>query len=101
MTNNIEKLVDELDDFDLTTALYQVWGFYLDKDQQVLTDILLQEFDDPDDAVAYVKTFISNLSACDLEKEGATYYEVVVETVVDFGNYTENIATLFRDVIEI
>ena len=101
MTNNIEKLVDELDDFDLTAASYQVWGFYLDEEQQVLTDILLQEFDDPDDAVAYAKTFVSNLSACELEEKDATYYEVMVETVVDFGDYTENVATLFRDVIEI
>jgi hypothetical protein len=101
MNKDVEKLVDELDDFDLSEASYQVWGFWLDEEQQVLTEVLLQKFDDPDDAVAYAKTFVSNLSTYDLEKEDATYYEVMVETVVDFGDYTENIATLFRDLIEL
>ena len=36
MNKDIDKLVDELDDFDLSEASYQVWGFWLDDEEQVL-----------------------------------------------------------------
>lgn len=95
----VRELVEELEDFDLLNASYQVWGFYLNKDQDVLTDVLLQEFDDPDDAVNYAKTFVSTVERATIEREGAAFYEVIVETVVDFDEYEENIATLFREII--
>ena len=76
-------------------------GFLLDEEQQVLTEVMLKAFNDPDDAVKYAKDFMANLATADLTKLDARYYEVLVETVVDFGDYTENVATLFRDVIEI
>lgn len=101
MEKDIDKLVDEVDDFDLSEASYQVWGFWLDDEQQVLTEVMLKAFNDPDDAVKYAKDFMANLATADLTKLDARYYEVLVETVVDFGDYTENVATLFRDVIEI
>ena len=101
MEKDINKLVDDLDEFDLSEALYQVWGFWLDDEQQVVTEIMLQAFNDPDDAVKYAKDFMVNLATADLTKLDARYYEVLVETVVDFGDYAENVATLFRDVIEI
>lgn len=101
MEKDIDKLVDEVDDFDLSEASYQVWGFWLDEEQQVVTEVMLQAFNDPDDAVKYAKDFMANLATADLTKLDARYYEVLVETVVDFGDYTENVATLFRDVIEI
>ena len=101
MEKDINKLVDDLDEFDLSEASYQVWGFWLDDEQQVVTEIMLQAFNDPDDAVKYAKDFMVNLATADLTKLDARYYEVLVETVVDFGDYTENVATLFRDVIEI
>ena len=100
MEKDINKLVDDLDEFDLSEASYQVWGFWLDDEQQVLTEVMLQAFNDPDDAVKYAKDFMSTLSTSNLENHDATYYEVVVETVVDLGDYTENIATLFRDAIK-
>jgi hypothetical protein len=93
--------LDDLDDFDLSEASYQVWGFWLDDEQQVLTEVMLQAFNDPDDAVKYAKDFMANLAIANLTKPDARYYEVLVETVVDLGDYTENVATLFRDVIEI
>ena len=101
MEKDIDKLIDEVEDFDLSEASYQVWGFWLDDEQQVLTEVMLQAFNDPDDAVKYAKDFMANLATADLTKLDARYYEVLVETVVDFGDYTENVATLFRDVIEI
>lgn len=101
MNKDIDKLVDEVDDFDLSEASYQVWGFWLDDEEQVVTEVMLQAFNDPDDAVKYAKDFMANLATADLTKLDARYYEVLVETVVDFGDYTENVATLFRDVIEI
>ena len=101
MEKDIDKLIDEVEDFDLSEASYQVWGFWLDDEQQVLTEVMLQAFNDPDDAVKYAKDFMANLATADLTKLAARYYEVLVETVVDFGDYTENVATLFRDVIEI
>lgn len=101
MEKDIDKLVDEVDDFDLSEASYQVWGFWLDEEQQVVTEVMLKAFNDPDDAVKYAKDFMANLATADLTKLDARYYEVLVETVVDFGDYTENVATLFRDVIEI
>ena len=101
MEKDIDKLIDEVEDFDLSEASYQVWGFWLDDEQQVLTEVMLQAFNDPDDAVKYAKDFMANLATADLTKLDASYYEVLVETVVDFGDYTENVATLFRDVIEI
>jgi hypothetical protein len=101
MNKDIESLVDEVEDFDLSSASYQVWCFYLGNDRQVVSDKLLFECDDPEEAVNYAKKFICNLSVQDLEKEGVTYYEFVVETVVDFGEYTENVATIFREIFEL
>jgi hypothetical protein len=89
----------ELDDYIPT---YQVWGFWLDEDQQVLTDILLREYNEPEEAIKYAKLFTENLT--DLRNgvdKDVKYYEVLVETVVDFGEYKENVNTLYRDLLEV
>lgn len=99
--DNMKTLVDEVEDFELTGASYQVWGFYLDEEYKVLTEVLLKDFNDPDDAVAYAKIFVSTVSSGKVENLAAAYYEVIVETVVDFGDYEENVATLFKEVVKL
>lgn len=101
MEQNKELDLEGLEDFEPQEASYQVWGFWLDEDEQVVTEIMLQEFAEPEAAIKYAEAFRDTLTSSDLSHIDATYYELMVETVVDFGDYTENIGTLFRDVIEI
>ena len=93
--------LEELEDFDLSEATYQVWAFTLDEEQNVLGDSLLEEFNNPEDAINHAKAIARILEDTIREDDQPPYVEIVVETVVDFGDYDENVATIFRDVIKL
>jgi hypothetical protein len=103
-TLDIEVEVEVDDDIELEDHIptYQVWGFWLDEEQQVLTEVMLHSSDLPEEALKYAESFTDTLrknNALELD-EDVKYYEVMVETVVDFGEYTENVGTLYRETIE-
>ena len=101
MGEELDLELDELEDFDLSEATYQVWAFKLDEDHNVLEDSFLEEFKDPGEAIDHAKTLAKILEETFIEEGQAPYIELVVETVVDFGDYDENVATIFRDVIKL
>ena len=93
--------LDDLEDFDLTEATYQVWTFDLDKHENVISDWMLKEYNNPEEAIEFAKNIVKSLQATDKSKlTKVAACEVVVETVVDFGDYDENVGTLFREVVE-
>ena len=94
--------LEDLDDFEAQEATYQVWLFTYDKDNNLLNDLLLQEFDSPNKAVEHAQIYCATLQKLiDQVEKPIARCEVAVETVVDFGDYEENIATIFVDNIEI
>ena len=94
--------LDELEDFEPQEATYQAWLFTYDKENNLLSDLLLQEFDNPEAAINYAQIYCSTLQKVkDQIEKPICRCEVAVETVVDFGEYEENIATIFVDNIEI
>lgn len=99
----LEVEVDDEVELEDHIPTYQVWGFWLDEEQQVLTDVMLHSSDVPEEALKYAESFTDTLrktNALELD-EDVKYYEVMVETVVDFGDYTENVGTLYRETIEL
>lgn len=55
--NNEITLVDlnELDDIEVNDVTYEVWAIGYDNDQLTNTEMFINEFKDPDDAVEYAK----------------------------------------------
>lgn len=102
-----EELAAEIDDFDATEATYQVW-FLGSKANGEPTDFecLLNEFDHSETAESYAEDVYDNLDKfkdrLDAANDGVTeVVDLVVETVVDFGDYDENVETIYRRKIAI
>lgn len=93
--------LDELEDFNLSEATYQVWVFKLDELQNVVGESLIETFANPEEALRHAKALAVVLEDTYAEDGQTVYLELVVETVVDFGDYDENVATIFRDVIKL
>ena len=92
-----EDIINSIeDDMDLTDNIpeYQVWVFDLDEQEEIVSEALVYVSADPESAVNYAKNFKVKSSPENLS------CEILVETVVDFGDYTENIATLYREIIK-
>ena len=89
----------EVDDEDLEDKIptYQVWTFELDENKDLIEDVLVKEFNTPEAAVAFAKT----LALPDTLASTTAFYEIMVETVLDFGDYLENVSTLFHEIFEI
>jgi hypothetical protein len=73
--------IDELEDFDIMPASYEVWVLGYDRfDQLTAFEYLVGSFTNPDAAVDRART----LATTDLEKEvpdGVSYFSIEVETV--------------------
>lgn len=94
--------IDELEDFDVKSAKYQVWVFKYDKDQNILDDnLLIGEFEEPDAAITKAKELVINLKALmNMVTPESYYLQVEVETVVDVDGGEENVATIFQENIQ-
>lgn len=94
--------IDELEDFDMKSAKYQIWVFKYDKDQNILDDnIMFGEFTAPDAAVTKAKELVINSKAMmKLVTPESYYLQVEVETVVDTDEGEENVATIFQENIQ-
>lgn len=92
----------EIDEVDKIPS-YQVWIFGLDSENEVITENFMCSFDSPEPALAKAKTFAESfrLGAVNKESEDIAKYQILVETVVDFGDYDENIQSIYDETIEI
>lgn len=95
-----EDDLDELDDTINSTTTYEVWALGIDNFGNVTNfEVLLGSFEDPEDAKTFAWTVDKNLIKTKTSKEFPTNLKQInieVETVVDGGDYTENIGTIFR-----
>ena len=95
-----EDDLDELDDTINSTTTYEVWAVGIDQfDNTTNFEVLLGSFEDPEDAKTFAWTVDKNLIKTKTSKEFPTNLKQInieVETVVDGGDYTENIGTIFR-----
>ena len=89
------------EDFDAKPALYQVWLFHYDEDDNILEEEnLLYTFSDPDPAVATAKELVLHPESLARYATAKTaYFGIEVETVVEFENHTENVGTLFHEFV--
>ena len=101
----VEELdLDEVDDFEAKPAMYQVWMLGYDE-REAITDfeVMVNESHDAEYAVEYAKKFVDEERYNDSKPFPAevAYLEILVETVVDFEDHTENVGTLFTASVKI
>ena len=102
-----DAILDSIPDSEIDEAdkipSYQVWIFGLDSKNEVITEDFMCSFDSPEPALAKAKTLAEafSLGAVNKESEDITKYQILVETVVDFGDYDENIQSIYDETIEI
>lgn len=94
MENKFEPFEE---DFEVEPAKYQVWVLGYNKAEAIVDwEILLEEFPDPDAAIKFAKAYAGEGKYNSLNiPEDVAYLEVLVETVVDFDDYDENVETLY------
>ena len=92
----------EIDDRDKIPS-YQVWIFGLDSEDEVITETFMCSFDKPELAIAKAEVFAEafRMGIVNKESEEVTKYQILVETVIDFGDYEENIQSIYDETIEI
>ena len=109
MGDKFDEVVEELnlesfeEDFEAKEAEYQVWVLGYDKNQAI-TDFehLVKKDKDAELMVEYAKRYVEEEKYNILARpEEVEYLEVVVETVVDFEDHTENVGTLFTEIIKV
>ena len=102
-----EAILDSIPDSEIDEAdkipSYQVWIFGLDSKDEVITEDFICSFDSPEPALAKAKTLAESvrLGAINKESEDITKCQILVETVIDFGDYDENIQSIYDETIEI
>ena len=102
-----ESILDSIPDSEIDEAdkipSYQVWIFGLDSKNEVITEDCICSFDSPEPALAKAKTFAESFRIGPVNKksEDIAKYQILVETVVDFGDYDENIQSIYDETIEI
>lgn len=80
---------------------YQVWILLYYPDKPAPLEMLVKTFKEPQPAVDLAKTYTEVLAnAPTLPETQLTRCEILVETVVDFEEYDENIVTLYQEVLE-
>ena len=98
----LESIPDsEIDDRDKIPS-YQIWVFGLDSEDEVITETFMCSFDKPELAIAKAEVFAEafRMNIVNKESEDITKYQILVETVIDFGDYEENIQSIYDETIE-
>ena len=92
----------EIDDKD-KIPIYQVWVFGLNSEDEIVTENFMCDFSKPELAIAKAEVFAEafRMGIVNKEDEAITKYQILVETVVDFGDYEENIQSIYDETIEI
>ena len=105
MKDSFDELLEELDldDFDAKDATYQVWVLGYD-DNEHITDfeVMVNESKDAESMVEYAERYVEEERYGTMTfPDEVKYIEVLVETIVELEDYTENVGTLFSKIIKI
>ena len=105
MKDGFDELLEELDldDFDAKDATYQVWVLSYDENEHITDfEVMVNESKDAESMVEYAENYVEEEQYKTMAfPDEVKYIEVLVETVVDLEDYTENIGTLFSKIIKI
>lgn len=100
----VEELnLDEVEDFDIKLARYEIYLYNYDADKNILDEsTLVGSYADPELAIKKAKELASDQDALGrLAAEDAAYVSVEVETTVEREGAAENAGTLFADAIKL
>ena len=110
MKDEFDELLEELhlenfgEDFEAKPAMYQVWMLGYDENEAITDfEVMVNESRDAEYAVEYAKKFVDEerYKTSAPFPEDVAYIEVLVETVVDFEDHTENVGTLFTATVNV
>ena len=105
MKDSFDELLEELslDDFEAKAATYQVWVLSYDENENITDfEVMLNESKDAESMVEYAKNYVEEKRYGTMTFPGEVkYIEVLVETIVELEDYTENVGTLFSKIIKI
>ena len=105
MKDEFDELLEELnlDDFDAKDATYQVWVLGYDENENITDfEVMVDESKDAESMVEYATNYVEEERYGTMAfPDEVKYIEVLVETVVDLEDYTENVGTLFSKIIKI
>ena len=105
MKDKFDELLEELnlDDFDAKDATYQVWVLGYDENENITDfEVKINESKDAESMVEYATNYVEEERYGTMAfPDEVKYIEVLVETVVDLEDYTENVGTLFSKIIKI
>ena len=105
MKDGFDELLEELnlDDFDAKDAMYQVWILGYDENENITDfEVMLNESKDAESMVEYAKNYVEEERYETIAfPDEVKYIEVLVETIVELEDYTENVGTLFSKIIKI
>ena len=105
MKDGFDELLEELnlDDFDAKDAMYQVWILGYDENENITDfEVMLNESKDAESMVEYAERYVEEERYKTMAfPDEVKYIEVLVETIVELEDYTENVGTLFSKIIKI
>ena len=105
MKDSFDELLEELslDDFEAKAATYQVWVLSYDENENITDfEVMLNESKDAESMVNFAKKYVEEERYENLKfPDEVKYIEVLVETIVELEDYTENVGTLFSKIIKI
>lgn len=105
MEDGFDELLEELnlDDFDAKDATYQVWVLGYDENEHITDfEVMVDESKDAESMVEYATNYVEEERYGTMAfPDEVKYIEVLVETIVDLEDYTENVGTLFSKIIKI
>ena len=105
MKEDFDELLEELnlDDFDAKDAMYQVWVLGYDENENITDfEVMVNESKDAESMVEYAKKYVEEERYENLKfPDEVKYIEVLVETIVELEDYTENVGTLFSKIIKV
>lgn len=103
LDKDLENLIQSLEAEEIEDKIpeYQVWLIGLDETDSMITDDLVASYTDPNEAIRQAELYTVALGDYVIKlNPDVKKYEVVVETVLNFDDYEENIATLYSKTIE-
>ena len=105
MKDSFNELLEDLnlDDFDAKDATYQVWVLGYDKNENITDfEVMVSESKDAESMVEYATNYVEEERYGTMAfPDEVKYIEVLVETVVDLEDYSENVGTLFSKIVKI
>ena len=87
----------------IENATYQVWFLGYDKNEDITDfEVLVNEDKDAERMVEYAKKYVEEKRYKTMVfPKKVKYIEVLVETVANFEDHTENVETLFTRIVKV